>query len=188
MYSSPMALKYYAEMPRFGEHGQRVRDEFFTKDMLMPKRYRHEHDHAGSRNPEIPHRPDLRRQLKSRFKFRRPVEERICIVQASMTFACGLYDRMLSLHPGEVAADGIDLNFINIDIPASCSSDGRQARVRCFRNVELEYVSRFAAGDCPFVALRCRSRVFRMVSSRSHARPSARPGPRRQRSAFSSTA
>ena len=32
-----------------------------------------------------------------------------------MTFACGLYDRMISLRTGEVQPEGIDLNFINVD-------------------------------------------------------------------------
>jgi len=34
-----------------------------------------------------------------------------------ITFACGLYDRMLALHTGEVKPDGIDLNFLAIDHP-----------------------------------------------------------------------
>ena len=34
-----------------------------------------------------------------------------------MTFACGLYDRMLSLYTGSVQPDGIDLNFIAVDNP-----------------------------------------------------------------------
>jgi len=37
MYSDPMALKYYAEIASVSESlAKRVRDEFFTKDMLMP--------------------------------------------------------------------------------------------------------------------------------------------------------
>jgi NitT/TauT family transport system substrate-binding protein len=37
MYSNPMALKYYAEIASVPESlAQRVRDEFFTKEMLMP--------------------------------------------------------------------------------------------------------------------------------------------------------
>jgi NitT/TauT family transport system substrate-binding protein len=37
MYSDPMALKYYAEIAAVPESlARRVRDEFFTKDMLMP--------------------------------------------------------------------------------------------------------------------------------------------------------
>jgi NitT/TauT family transport system substrate-binding protein len=39
MYSNPMALKYYAEIASVPESlAKRVRDEFFTKEMLMPDR------------------------------------------------------------------------------------------------------------------------------------------------------
>ena len=39
MYADPMALKYYAEIASVPESlAKRVRDEFFTKDMLMPDR------------------------------------------------------------------------------------------------------------------------------------------------------
>ena len=39
MYSDPMALKYYAEIATVPESlAKRVRDEFFTKEMLMPDR------------------------------------------------------------------------------------------------------------------------------------------------------
>ena len=34
-----------------------------------------------------------------------------------MTFACGLYDRMLRLYTGEVRPDGIDLQFLANDEP-----------------------------------------------------------------------
>jgi hypothetical protein len=34
-----------------------------------------------------------------------------------MTFACGLYDRMLALQTGEISPDGIDLNFLVMDNP-----------------------------------------------------------------------
>jgi NitT/TauT family transport system substrate-binding protein len=37
MYADPMALKYYAEIASVPESlAKRVRDEFFTKEMLMP--------------------------------------------------------------------------------------------------------------------------------------------------------
>jgi NitT/TauT family transport system substrate-binding protein len=37
MYANPMALKYYAEIASVPESlAKRVRDEFFTKEMLMP--------------------------------------------------------------------------------------------------------------------------------------------------------
>ena len=34
-----------------------------------------------------------------------------------LTFACGLYDRMLPLYTGEVAVEGVDLNFLVEDNP-----------------------------------------------------------------------
>ena len=34
-----------------------------------------------------------------------------------ITFACGLYDRMLALQTGEIKPDGIDLNFLVMDNP-----------------------------------------------------------------------
>ena len=80
-----------------------------------------------------------------------------------ITFACGLYDRMLALHTGEVKPAGIDLNFLAIDQP-------RRIFDRMGRNLEFdacemsssEYISRFAAKKLPFVALPVfASRVFR---------------------------
>jgi 4,5-dihydroxyphthalate decarboxylase len=85
--------------------------------------------------------------------------------ELSMTFACGLYDRMLSLATGEVKPAGIDLNFIPIDNPRELFD--RMAGKLEFDASEMsssEFVSRFAAGkgECPFVALPAfPSRVFR---------------------------
>src|SRR6266545_4154824 len=80
-----------------------------------------------------------------------------------ITFACGLYDRMLALYTGEVKPDGIDLNFLAIDSP-------RQIFDRMGRNLEFdacemsssEVFSRYAAGRREMVALPVfPSRVFR---------------------------
>ena len=80
-----------------------------------------------------------------------------------MTFACGLYDRMLALYTGEVQPDGIDLNFLAIDDP-------RQIFDRMGKNLEFdacemsssELISRHAAGRTEMVALPVfPSRVFR---------------------------
>jgi 4,5-dihydroxyphthalate decarboxylase len=80
-----------------------------------------------------------------------------------MSFACGLYDRMLSLSNGEVQPAGIDLNFIPIDNPRELFD--RMVGKLEFDASEMsssEYVTRFAAGQCPFVALPVfASRVFR---------------------------
>jgi 4,5-dihydroxyphthalate decarboxylase len=80
-----------------------------------------------------------------------------------LTFACGLYDRMLPLYTGEVKVEGADLNFQVEDNPRIIFDNmaARQAYdVSEFSS--SEYISRFVAGQCPFVALPVfASRVFR---------------------------
>jgi 4,5-dihydroxyphthalate decarboxylase len=80
-----------------------------------------------------------------------------------MTFACGLYDRMMPLYTGEVKAEGIDLNFIAVHHPRDLFD--RMAGGLEFDASEMstsEYVTRLAAGQCPFVALPVfPSRMFR---------------------------
>jgi 4,5-dihydroxyphthalate decarboxylase len=80
-----------------------------------------------------------------------------------ITFACGLYDRMLPLYTREVQADGIDLNFLPIDSPREIFD--RMSGAQEFDASEMsssEFIARHAAGDCPFVALPVfPSRVFR---------------------------
>jgi 4,5-dihydroxyphthalate decarboxylase len=80
-----------------------------------------------------------------------------------ITFACGLYDRMLALQTGEVKPDGVNLNFLPIDQP-------REIFDRMLTNLEFEacemssseYVRYAARGDCPMVAIPVfPSRVFR---------------------------
>jgi 4,5-dihydroxyphthalate decarboxylase len=80
-----------------------------------------------------------------------------------MTFACGLYDRMLALYTGDVKAEGIDLNFLVMDNPREIFD--RMSNRLEFDACEMsssEYVTRFAAKKLPFVALPVfPSRVFR---------------------------
>jgi 4,5-dihydroxyphthalate decarboxylase len=80
-----------------------------------------------------------------------------------ITFACGLYDRMLALHTGDVKPEGIDLNFLVMDNPREIFD--RMSNRLEFDACEMsssEYVSRFAAKKLPFVALPVfPSRVFR---------------------------
>jgi len=80
-----------------------------------------------------------------------------------MTFACGLYDRMTALYTGEVRPVGIDLNFIAVNDPRALFD--RMAARQEFDAWEMstsEYVSRLAAGKCPFVAIPAfPSRMFR---------------------------
>src|ERR1700726_4466950 len=81
----------------------------------------------------------------------------------TITFACGLYDRMLALHTGDIKPDGIDLNFLVIDNPREIFD--RMSNRLEFDACEMsssEYVSRFAANKLSFVALPVfASRVFR---------------------------
>ena len=80
-----------------------------------------------------------------------------------LTFACGLYDRMQALHTGEVQVEGVDLNFLVDDNPRNIFD--RMAAGLEFDAAEFsssEYISRFVAGQCPFVAIPVfASRVFR---------------------------
>ena len=71
-----------------------------------------------------------------------------------ITFACGLYDRMLALHTGEVKPDGIDLNFLAIDHPREIFD--RMANNLEFDAAEMsssDYFRHAARGDCPMVAI-----------------------------------
>ncbi len=80
-----------------------------------------------------------------------------------LRFACGLYDRMLALYTREVVPDGIDLDFVISNSPRDLFD--AMARGEGFDVAEMsssEYVTRFDAGKCPFVALPVfPSRVFR---------------------------
>lgn len=101
-----------------------------------------------------------------------------------MTFACGLYDRMTALYTGEVRAEGIDLNFIAVHHPRDLFD--RMVGGLEFDASEMsasEYVTRFAAGPCPFVALPVfPSRMFRhgfiAVDSRAIKEPKDLAGKR----------
>src|SRR5687767_15047254 len=80
-----------------------------------------------------------------------------------LTFACGLYDRMLPLYTGEVPVEGVDLKFLVEDNPRIIF-DNMAARQEYGASEfsSSEYVSRFVAGQNPFVALPVfASRVFR---------------------------
>src|SRR5438094_276252 len=83
--------------------------------------------------------------------------------KVSMTFACGLYDRMVPLYTKEVRPDGIDLNFLAIENPREIFDRmGGGQEFDCSEMSSSEFISRFAAGNCPFVGLPVfPSRVFR---------------------------
>jgi 4,5-dihydroxyphthalate decarboxylase len=81
----------------------------------------------------------------------------------SMTFACGVYDRMYALHTGEVQPEGIDLNFVEVGHPRELFD--RMVGGLEFDASEMsssEYITRYAAGKSPFVAIPVfPSRMFR---------------------------
>src|ERR1700722_11152583 len=85
------------------------------------------------------------------------------MTSVSMTFACGLYDRMLALQTGETKPDGIDLDFLTMDNPREIFD--RMNKGLEFGACEMstsEFISRYAAGKLPYVALPVfASRVFR---------------------------
>src|SRR3984885_11026397 len=92
--------------------------------------------------------------------------------------ACGLYDRMLALQTGEIKPDGIDLNFLVMDNPREIFD--RMNNGLAFEACEMsssEFISRFAAGKLPYVALPVfASRVFRhgfIVVNRKHVTSAA---------------
>src|ERR1700688_2666309 len=90
-----------------------------------------------------------------------------------ITFACGLYDRMLALHTGDIKPDGIDLNFLVMDNPREIFD--RMSNRLEFDACEMsssEFITRYAAKKLPFVALPVfASRVFRhsfIIVNRKH--------------------
>jgi 4,5-dihydroxyphthalate decarboxylase len=80
-----------------------------------------------------------------------------------LTFACGLYDRMLRLYTGEVQPAGIDLTFLANDEPRDIFDRmGGKLEFGASEMSSSEFISRFATGQSPFVAVPAfASRVFR---------------------------
>jgi 4,5-dihydroxyphthalate decarboxylase len=80
-----------------------------------------------------------------------------------LTFACGLYDRMLRLYTGEVQPVGIDLKFIANDEPRDIFDRmGGKLEFDASEMSSSELISRLGTGQCPFVAIPAfASRVFR---------------------------
>jgi 4,5-dihydroxyphthalate decarboxylase len=80
-----------------------------------------------------------------------------------LTFASGLYDRLLPLYTGEIQAAGIDLNFIAINNPREVfdrMGGGQEFDASEFSS--SEFIARLSTGNTPFVALPFfPSRVFR---------------------------
>jgi 4,5-dihydroxyphthalate decarboxylase len=80
-----------------------------------------------------------------------------------LSFACGNYDRMAALRTGEVAPEGIDLNYIAIDAPREIFDRmGSRQEFDVAEFSSSEFISSFARGNYPLVALAVfPSRVFR---------------------------
>jgi 4,5-dihydroxyphthalate decarboxylase len=76
------------------------------------------------------------------------------MAKVPLTFACGLYDRVVALAMGTVPVDGVDLKFVNIDSPREIF-DRMSARQEfgASEYSSSEFISRFAANQCPFVAI-----------------------------------
>ena len=80
-----------------------------------------------------------------------------------LTFACGFYDRTEALRTGDVKIKDFDLDFIAIEQPREIFDrmGGRQ-EFDASEFSSSEFISRFARGDCPFVAIPVfPARVFR---------------------------
>jgi 4,5-dihydroxyphthalate decarboxylase len=101
-----------------------------------------------------------------------------------MTFACGLYDRMVGLATREAQPEGIDLDFIIEDAPRKIFD--RMAGSEAFDACEMslsEVITRFDANKSPFVAIPVfPSRVFRhgfiVVNRKSIQKPKDLEGKR----------
>ena len=81
----------------------------------------------------------------------------------TLNFACALYDRMQPLYTGEIKPEGVDLNFIPIELPRPIfdrMSGGNEFDVAEYSS--SEFIQRFAAKQCPYVAIPVfPSRTFR---------------------------
>lgn len=79
-----------------------------------------------------------------------------------ITFACGLYDRVLPLYRGMVNPEGIDLDFQDIDDPRQVFDRMAQGAFDVSEMSSSEHAARIARGNEDFVALPVFvSRVFR---------------------------
>ena len=101
-----------------------------------------------------------------------------------LTFACGLYDRVLPLYTGDVRPEGIDLKFLAIDNPREIFD--RMSGAQAFDASEMsisEMITRISAKQCPFVAIpvfpsRCFRHGFIAVNRRTVRAPKDLAGKR----------
>jgi 4,5-dihydroxyphthalate decarboxylase len=79
-----------------------------------------------------------------------------------ITFACGLYDRLLPLYRGDVKPEGIALDFLAIDDPRQVFDRMAKGEFDASEMSSSEFVRMVAAGDSPLVAIPVFvSRLFR---------------------------
>ena len=80
-----------------------------------------------------------------------------------LTFACGFYDRIEALRTRDVTLNDVDLEFVAIDSPREIFDRmGGKQEFDVSEYSSSEYISRYARGNCPFVALPVfPARVFR---------------------------
>ncbi len=79
-----------------------------------------------------------------------------------LTFACGLYDRLVPLYAGEVEPEGIDLNFVPIDTPRDVFDRMIEGEFAAGEMSTSDLIRRMSSGNSPFVAIPVfPSRVFR---------------------------
>ena len=107
----------------------------------------------------------------------------LSVPNVKLTFACGLYDRVLPLYTGAVPVEGVDLNFVNINSP-------REIFDRMSGSQEFD-ASEYSSSE--FISRYCRETVpvrrdpgvsVAVVPARLHRRQSQarenREGPRRR--------
>ena len=79
-----------------------------------------------------------------------------------ITFACGLYDRMLALYTGDVKPEGIDLKFEAIDRPRTIFDRMNNLEFDASEMSSSDFFRHLIHGGCPLVAIPVfPSRVFR---------------------------
>jgi 4,5-dihydroxyphthalate decarboxylase len=79
-----------------------------------------------------------------------------------LTFACGLYDRVLPLYRGDVTPEGIELDFLAIDDPRQVFDRMAKGEFDVSEMSSSEFVTMMAAGQSRLVALPVFvSRLFR---------------------------
>src|SRR5579862_3234769 len=75
------------------------------------------------------------------------------MTKVTLTFACGLYDRMLALYTGEVRPQGIDLTFVASETPSETFSRMLNGEFDVSEMSSSEYVRMVSEGQERFIAI-----------------------------------